>query len=167
MSWGTKGSDKAEVLPQANSSKAKGDAPAVVTDVVKGRDDVEEAFKETVARAVSKKVVVEVPERPTLDVRASLPERARTHSNPDGQQDQNKTFRTRLVVLWILSNAALAIAIENINGTPSGNEAVDEAHLQHKQHYYFAFILWTTFALASVRFTGVSVPISSDAYLDG
>lgn len=69
MSWGTKGSDKADVLPQMNSSKAKGDAPAVVTDVVKEQEDVEQAFKETVARAVSKKVEVVVVEKPNMDVR--------------------------------------------------------------------------------------------------
>ena len=71
-------------------------------------------------------------------------------------QDQNKTFRTRLVSVWLLSNAALAVSIENLSGTPSGNEATDNQRLQSKQHFYFAVILWTTFGLSAVRFTGVS-----------
>lgn len=71
--------------------------------------------------------------------------------------DQNRTFRTRLVAFWMLSNATLAVAIENLNGLPSKDEAKDEAELQHKQNIYFSIILYSTFALAAVRFTGVSV----------
>lgn len=69
VSWGTKGSDKAEALPQLKSSKPTGDAPAMVTDVVKEQADVEATFKETVARAVAKpaKTKGEV-EKPTMDV---------------------------------------------------------------------------------------------------
>lgn len=52
--------------------------------------------------------------------------------------DQNKTFRTRLVAAWMLSNAALAIAIENINGLVDASEATEEAaELQQKQNKYF------------------------------
>lgn len=71
--------------------------------------------------------------------------------------DQNKTFRTRLVAFWMLSNASLAVAIENINGLINADNAVaDEAELRTKQNLYFAVILYSTFGLAAVRFTGVS-----------
>ena len=30
--------------------------------------------------------------------------------------DSNKTFRTRLVAFWLLTNGALTVAIENVNG---------------------------------------------------
>jgi len=86
---------------------------------------------------VSKLDVKEVPEKPSMD-------------------DQNKTFRTRLVVFWMLSNAALAMAIENINGLPSSNASTDEQNLRKKQNTYFAFILYSTFGLSAVRFMGVS-----------
>lgn len=56
----------------------------------------------------------------------------------------------------MISNAALAIAIETLNGNGSGNATEDEIHLQAKQHTYFSLILWATFGLAFVRFTGVS-----------
>ena len=75
----------------------------------------------------------DVPEKPTMD-------------------DQNKTFRTRLVAMWMLTNAGLAIAIENINGISTAN---DEEVLQKRQNTYFAIILYSTFGLASVRFIGV------------
>lgn len=57
----------------------------------------------------------------------------------------------------MLSNAALAVAIESLNGTESGNEKTDDAKLQARQHNYFKFLLWATFGLAAIRFTGVRV----------
>jgi chitin synthase len=136
VSWGTKGSDKAEALPSVSSSKGKNEEAAVVQDTERMQEDLDAVFKETVNRAVTKLVVKDVPEKPSMD-------------------DQNKTFRTRLVVFWMLSNAALAIAIENINGLPSSNETQDEDNLRHKQNQYFAFILLSTFGLSAVRFIGV------------
>jgi hypothetical protein len=120
-----------------SSSKSKdADAPVVV-DTAKVQEDVDAAFKETVTRAITKVQVKEVAEKPTLD-------------------DQNKTFRTRLVALWMLSNAGLAIAIENINGLPNEKDPLaDEVHLRQKQNNYFGFILYATFGLAAVRFSGV------------
>ncbi|KAI6047213.1 glycosyltransferase family 2 protein [Pisolithus marmoratus] len=136
VSWGTKGSDKAEALPSVSSSKAKdADAP-VVEDIHRTQEDVDAAFKETVTRAVTKIEVQEAVEKPTMD-------------------DQNKTFRTRLVAFWMLSNAGLAVTIENINGLETVNNAEEEqTQLRNKQNIYFAVILYSTFALAAVRFTG-------------
>jgi len=135
VSWGTKGSDKAEALPSVSSSKGKNEEGAVVQDTERVREDLDAVFKETVTRAVTKIDVKEVPEKPSMD-------------------DQNKTFRTRLVVFWMLSNAGLAVAIENINGLPSNNASEDEADLRKKQNIYFAFILYSTFGLSAVRFVG-------------
>ncbi|KAG1874478.1 glycosyltransferase family 2 protein [Suillus subalutaceus] len=136
VSWGTKGSDKAEALPSISSSKTKDADSPVVEDTHRIQEDVDAAFKETVTRAVTKIDVKEAVEKPTMD-------------------DQNKTFRTRLVACWMLSNATLAIAIENINGLTNPTDAVVEAaELQTKQNIYFAVILYSTFFLAAVRFTG-------------
>ncbi|KXN83665.1 Chitin synthase 1 [Leucoagaricus sp. SymC.cos] len=135
VSWGTKGSDKAEALPSVSSSKTKdADAP-VVEDTTKIQEDVDAAFKETVTRAITKLETKEEIEKPTMD-------------------DQNKTFRTRLVAAWMLSNAGLAIAIENINGLPSDNIQEDEDKLRQKQNIYFGVILYSTFGLSAVRFIG-------------
>ncbi|KAJ7744479.1 glycosyltransferase family 2 protein [Mycena maculata] len=133
VSWGTKGSDKAEALPSVSSKKHE--TEAVVEDTTKIQEDIDTAFKETVTRAITKVETKEVPEKPTMD-------------------DENKTFRTRLVAAWMLSNAGLAIAIQNIDGLPSTNEAVNEADLQKKQNTYFSIILYSTFGLALVRFIG-------------
>ncbi|ESK97608.1 chitin synthase [Moniliophthora roreri MCA 2997] len=135
VSWGTKGSDKAEALPSVSSSKAKDADVAVVEDTTKVQEDVDAAFKETVTRAVTKIQTKEEIEKPTMD-------------------DQNKTFRTRLVAFWMLSNATLAVAIANLNGLPSGNATQDEKDLADKQSTYFNIILYSTFGLAFVRFIG-------------
>ena len=54
----------------------------------------------------------------------------------------------------MLSNAALAILIENISGLQT-NEAEVEVELRARQNEYFKFILWATFGLSAVRFLGV------------
>ncbi|GJE84976.1 glycosyltransferase family 2 protein [Phanerochaete sordida] len=135
VSWGTKGSDKAEALPSVNSKKGKAEDTAVVEEATRNKEDLERHFKETVTRAVTKLEVKEEVEKPTMD-------------------DENRTFRTRLVACWMLSNAGLAVAIENLNGLPSNNEQADEDALHHKQNIYFSVILYSTFGLAFVRFSG-------------
>ncbi|KAG6821246.1 Chitin synthase, class 1 [Arthromyces matolae] len=136
VSWGTKGSDKAEVLPSVSSSKTKGADAPVVVDTARVQEDVDAAFKETVTRAMTKVNVKEVVEKPTMD-------------------DQNKTFRTRLVAAWMLSNATLAVAISNMTGLPNtADPAADEAALRSRQNVYFTIILLATFALSAVRFIG-------------
>ena len=58
----------------------------------------------------------------------------------------------------MLSNATLAIAIETLSGTSTGNAKKDDEILQSKQHVYFSIVLWSTFILAMVRFIGVCCP---------
>ncbi|KAI0824731.1 glycosyltransferase family 2 protein [Trametes gibbosa] len=135
VSWGTKGSDKAEALPSVSSKKTKDEDAGVVVDTARAKEDLDAAFKDTVTRALTKIETKEVIEKPTMD-------------------DENKTFRTRLVSFWMLSNAALAVAIENLNGLPSNNEAADEQRLVLRQNTYFAVILYSTFGLALVKFAG-------------
>ncbi|TFK28777.1 glycosyltransferase family 2 protein [Coprinopsis marcescibilis] len=134
VSWGTKGSDKVDVLPSVSSKKEAG--TVVVEDKAQVQEDVDSAFKETVTRALSKVVKKEEVEKPNMD-------------------DQNKTFRTRLVAFWMLSNAVLAIAIENTNRLPNQEDPnADLRRLREKQNIYFSIILYATFLLALIRFLG-------------
>jgi len=135
VSWGTKGSDKEDPLPAVKSNKGTADKPAVVEDLERSQEDIDASFKETVTRALAKLETVEEAEKPTMD-------------------DSNKTFRTRLVASWMLSNAGLALAIENMNGVPTSNEQQEETDLRNKQNLYFRIILWSTFGLSMVRFLG-------------
>lgn len=137
VSWGTKGSDKAEALPSVSSKKGKDAESPQVEDTIKVQEDVDAAFKETVTRAVTKVQVKEEVEKPTMD-------------------DQNKTFRTRLVSFWMFTNAGLAIAIENMSGFSTNDDLEQqEKDLQKMQNQYFAVILYSTFGLSLIRFIGV------------
>jgi len=127
---------RAEALPSVSSKKGKDSDQAVVEDTTRDQGDLDNQFKETVQRAVTKLVVKEVIEKPTLD-------------------DQNKTFRTRLVSVWMLTNAVLAVSIQNINGLRNESDPdADEEALRSKQNLYFAVILYSTFGLSFVRFIG-------------
>ena len=112
------------------SSKPKG-GEAVVEDQAHVQADVDANFRETVTRAMTRIEMKEVREKPTMD-------------------DENKTFRTRLVAMWMVTNAGLAFAIESVSGV-SGTTS----ELQSRQNTYFAIILYSTFALSAVRFIGV------------
>ena len=112
------------------SSKPKG-GEAVVEDQAHVQADVDANFRETVTRAMTRIETKEVHEKPTMD-------------------DQNKTFRTRLVAMWMVTNAGLAIAIESASGVSSSTSEV-----QSRQSTYFAIILYSTFGLSAVRFIGV------------
>ena len=148
VSWGTKGSDKAEALPSLKSKTTVGTDAPTVEDTTNTQEDLDEAFQETVTRALTKDETGEARERPTMD-------------------DENKTFRTRLVASWMLSNAALALAISNIGGWLD----IEDVHISHKQisqwllqnaekrNMYFTVLLYGTFFLSMVRFLGVSVVI--------
>jgi chitin synthase len=102
------------------------------------------------------------------------------------EQDQNRTFRTRLVSFWLISNAALAISIQTLSGMDTTKDLVkgclpdeynpqngsivvpingtciqeaiefDQNRLQDRQQEYFKYLLWATFGLSAVRFLGVS-----------
>ena len=128
-------SDEAEALPSVLSSKGKDREAPVVQYMERMREDLDAVFKETVNRAVTKIEHKDVLRKPSKD-------------------DQDKTFRTRMVVFWMLMNAGLAVAIENIDGLDI-NLTEGEAKVREKQNTYFAFILFSTFGLSAVRFMGV------------
>jgi len=138
VSWGTKGSDKADALPSVDTKKDKpGQEAGTVEEIEQEQADIDNNFKAVVSRAVAPVVVEEKVERPTTD-------------------DANKTFRTRLVIFWLLCNGALVIAIMNVNGVTAKNvtqEAVDAAQAK-KQGTYFNIIIWCTFGLSFFRFLG-------------
>lgn len=95
VSWGTKGSDKADALPSVQTQKEDGKA-AVIEEVDKPQADIDSQFESTVKRALTPFIEPKTDEKKSLD-------------------DSYKSFRTRLVSLWIFSNAFLAVAITSDN----------------------------------------------------
>lgn len=92
VSWGTKGSDKADVLPSAQTTKTGDGKAAVIEEPDKPQADIDSQFEVTVRRALTSYIEPVVNEKKTLE-------------------DSYKSFRTKLVTAWIFSNTALAVVI--------------------------------------------------------
>ena len=92
VSWGTKGADKADALPSAQTQKEPDGKGAVIEEVDKPQADIDSQFEATVKRALTPFVPPPEHEEKTLE-------------------DSYKSFRTRLVTFWIFSNALLAVCI--------------------------------------------------------
>ena len=92
VSWGTKGADKADVLPSANTKKDEKGSAKVVEEYEKPQVDIDSQFKEVVSRALAPMKIEEEKDEKTLE-------------------DDYKGFRTKLITTWIFSNALLALAI--------------------------------------------------------
>lgn len=122
VSWGTKGSDKADALPSVETRKDKqGSEGGTYEEVEREQADIDANFKQVVSRAVSPVVRVEAKEQPTMD-------------------DSNKTFRTRLVAFWLLTNGALTVAIENVNGY---NKDISQQQIDKEQTNKQSICVWT------------------------
>lgn len=131
VSWGTKGSDKADALPSVQTQKSSDGKGNVIEEVDLAQADIDSQFEQTVKRALTPYVA------PKVDSKKEL-------------EDSYKSFRTRLVTFWIFANALLAVAItsETFNqfGFSSGATA--------RTATFFHFLLLATAALALVRFLG-------------
>ncbi|KAI1402980.1 glycosyltransferase family 2 protein [Hypoxylon fuscum] len=130
VSWGTKGSDKAEALPSAQVVKdEKGEA--AIEEVDKPQEDIDSQFEQTVKRALA----------------PFKPEEEADHKD---LEDSYKSFRTSLVIAWLFSNCALIVGVTSdklstfgVGGTTSDRTA-----------QFFKFLLICTAILSLVRFIG-------------
>jgi chitin synthase len=96
VSWGTKGSDKAEALPSAKTEKTDDGKHTVIEEVDLAQADIDSQFESTVKRALSPYVAPVEKNEKTVD-------------------DGYKSFRTKLVSSWIFSNITLIIVITSQN----------------------------------------------------
>ena len=130
VSWGTKGSDSAEKLPSAAVTRDK-DNSHVVEEVKRDQDELDNAFKETVKRALQ-------------------PFKEEEEFEKKDTEDSYKSFRTGLVVSWIISNLILIVGVTTDVFLPLG---VPEA-ATGRTPYYFRVLLYVTAVLSLVRFLG-------------
>ncbi|RDW60919.1 putative chitin synthase 1 (Chs-1) [Coleophoma cylindrospora] len=130
VSWGTKGSDKVDALPSATTSKGDGKA-AVIEEIDKPQEDIDSQFEATVKRALKPFVPQEEDEKKTLE-------------------DSYKSFRTKLLISWMFSNAILAVAItsDSVDTFGFGNKA------SVRTAKFFTILLYLTAFLSFVRFLG-------------
>jgi chitin synthase len=130
VSWGTKGSDKADALPSASSTKIEGKS-AVIEEIDRPQEDIDSQFEATVKRALKPHIAVEEDETKTLE-------------------DSYKSFRTKLLMCWIFSNGLLVILItsDNVDTFGFGNKA------SVRTAQFFTVLLYATAILSLVRFFG-------------
>ena len=110
VSWGTKGSDKAEALPSAKTTQEKDGKAAIIEEPDKPQADIDQQFEVTVKRALAEYKPPVVVEKKTLE-------------------DSYRSFRTRLVTFWIFSNALLAVVITNDNFDKFGLSVCFQRHI--------------------------------------
>ena len=119
VSWGTKGSDKADALPSAQTSKAADGKHTVIEEPDLPQADIDSQFEQTVKRALAPHV------EPKEDTSKSL-------------EDSYKSFRTKLITAWIFSNTILAVTM-----TSDAFDLSDEAEVSflHASASYFSVTL--------------------------
>ncbi|EAU32188.1 chitin synthase C [Aspergillus terreus NIH2624] len=132
VSWGTKGSDKAENLPSAQTKKSDDNKQQnFIEEIDKPQADIDSQFEATVKRALAPWVEPEEDSGTSLD-------------------DGYRNFRTVLVLLWVFSNLIVSLLI-----TSTG---VDRMCLTNtsttRTSWYFQVILWATAGLSIFRFLG-------------
>ncbi|RQM05527.1 hypothetical protein DH86_00001548, partial [Scytalidium sp. 3C] len=91
VSWGTKGADKADVLPSAQTKKDEGKA-VIIEEIDRPQEDIDSQFEATVKRALAPYVPPKEETSKTLE-------------------DSYKSFRTKLIISWIVMNGLLATVI--------------------------------------------------------
>jgi chitin synthase len=132
VSWGTKGSDKAEALPSVKTEKAEDGKHTVIEEVDLPQADIDSNFEITVKRALT-------------------PFIAPKESTEKSLEDSYKSFRTKLVSGWVFSNCILAIVITSdqfdfIFPASYGSE--------RRTAWYFLALLWATAGISVIRFIG-------------
>ncbi|ORX95533.1 chitin synthase-like protein [Clohesyomyces aquaticus] len=131
VSWGTKGSDKADALPSAKTEKASDGKHMVIEEPDLPQADIDSQFEATVKRALAPYIP------PKEDTEKTL-------------EDSYKSFRTHLTTSWIFSNALLAVVITQDSFDRFGFSSKATQRTQR----FFQALLWATAFLSIIRFIG-------------
>jgi chitin synthase len=135
VSWGTKGDDKVEKLPSVNTKDGQGK-----TDLP-DEGDLNAQYQREIALFAQKYKEVKTP--PSA---AQLQEK---------QMDYYRGVRTGVVLIWMITNFALAAVVLSAGGldkiTP-GKEAEDQE--LERSNIYMSIVLWSVAALSAFKFIG-------------
>uniref|UniRef100_A0A060TH97 chitin synthase n=1 Tax=Blastobotrys adeninivorans TaxID=409370 RepID=A0A060TH97_BLAAD len=141
VSWGTKGSDKADALPTVKSSKGTSEEEVVIEEVERPQAVIDQQFQAVVRRALT-------PYKPVKEKEGK------------SRDDENKSFRTNLIIVWIFTNAVLVLAITSNNADEVGITAT----VANRTKYFFQFLLWSNAILALFRFSGHLIFVLRSAF---
>ncbi|KAF2125223.1 glycosyltransferase family 2 protein [Dothidotthia symphoricarpi CBS 119687] len=124
ISWGTKGDNVAKT--DLGDAKAKSGSNVVELEMPSEQLDIDSGYDEALRNLRDR---VEVPEPPL--------------SESQQQEDYYRAVRTYMVIIWLVSNAVLAMSI---------SEAYGNKKVTH--NFYLTFILWAVAGLALFRAIG-------------
>jgi chitin synthase len=131
VSWGTKGSDKADALPSVKTEKSDGGKHTVIEEPDLPQADIDSQFEATVKRALA-------------------PYHAPPEDTEKTLEDSYKSFRTHLTTSWIFSNAALAVVITQGSFDKFGFSTTAPKRTAR----FFQVLLYATAFIAVIRFIG-------------
>lgn len=144
VSWGTKGADKPDALPTATSKKGKEDGVDVVEEIDRPQEDVDMKFNLVLERALKPYPKV-AKTKPKIDV-----------------DDENKAFRTNLIIFWMVCNAILAVALTSQSATEIGFSGTNT-----RTKYYFYALIIITAVMALLRLIGCVIFVSQSYFSRG
>ncbi|RSL82200.1 Chitin synthase 1 [Fusarium floridanum] len=143
VSWGTKGADTNDALPSAMVIKDQDTDSVMVEEMEREQDDIDTQFQKTVYRALAP-----VEEDLTAEKR--------------DMDDSYKSFRTGLVISWILCNALLVVLITTDDFQSLGISSASSSRTPG----YFSFLLYATAVLATGSCQRQPIVKASGADLD-
>ena len=129
ITWGTKGDDKAEKLPDAHIKPGGKVDVAVPQDDGDLNDQYDAELKVIATKAVKEKAAPNLAEK---------------------QEDYYKGFRSAVVLFWVFSNFVLVAVVINT----AGLEDVTTSSATQRSTVYLAVVLWSVAALSLFRFIG-------------
>lgn len=138
VSWGTKGDDKVEKLPSLNTKDGQGK-----TDLP-DEGDLNAQYQRELTVFATKYVPVK---KPPTDA-----------EKQEKQMDYYKGVRTGVVLIWMISNFALAAIVLASAGlekiTPGKDDEDEEAKQADRANIYLTIILWSVAGLSFFKFLG-------------
>lgn len=140
VSWGTKGDDKVEKLPSVNTKDGQGK-----TDLP-DEGDLNAQYQREIAVFATKHKEVKKP--PTA---SQLQEK---------QMDYYRGVRTGVVLIWMITNFALAAVVLSTAGVedfgPNENNNAEDAEKDKTDriNIYMAVVLWSVAGLSAFKFVG-------------
>ncbi|RSM09465.1 Chitin synthase 3 [Fusarium oligoseptatum] len=136
VSWGTKGDDKVEKLPSVNTKDgtAKTDLP--------DEGDLNAQYQREIAVFAQKEVIVKKEPTPS-----QLQEK---------QMDYYKGVRTGVVLIWMVTNfaiAALVLSSAGLDRISTSTEDKEDIQTQ-RSNIYMSIVLWSVAGLSAFKFLG-------------
>lgn len=145
VSWGTKGSDKADALPAANSTKADDGKGDVIVEFERPQQDLDSQFNLVVQRALK-----------------PYPKEDKSVKVKRETEDENKSFRTNLIIFWFFCNAILILILTSKSITEIGFSGTTN----RTKYYFFALIILTAI-MAFIRLMGCIIFVTKSYFKRG